>query len=458
MSYFPSIRQNVLVDAANSLAAGGAINAAATWNSAGVGTSTLGVNAIQIVVKSDQNLTIYVDQGSANNSFQVTDSFKYYSAIGNFGITIQAVGAFVRVRATNTTVVNATAVQINTVLCPIVEAVPRSLDAEGNLKVAIKAVEDIYGFESENTPIGETRVVEPVRIAGTSFSGPVIETSYWNVTATGSGGVAAAQANAQLLLTSGIVNANAAVAYTMQRARYIGGSSMRVRGTLQLDAGTANNTRRWGIGYGATLPTMTDGAWFQMSGTTFSVVTMKGTTPTAVDSGSFNGLHGGTYSPDTNIHTYEIYYTSSYVYFIIDGLVLHTVHATAATWTSTMGFHGFFDNRNSGIAVSVTLAARVFTIYRLGKPETEALHYHIAGANAGLTLRNGPGRLHTVIINAAAEGSSISLYDATSAANPIAIIVAGLWGIATLDYHLNYYTGLYVVTTNAATDVTIVYE
>jgi hypothetical protein len=457
MSYFPSISQNITIDTANSLAAG-SINAAATWNSAGVGTSTLGVNAIQIVVKSDQNLTIYVDQGSANDSFQVTDVFHYYTAIGNFGLTVQAVGAFVRVRATNTTSVNATAVQVDTVLCPIVEALPRALDEEGNLKVSIHGDEDNYGFESENTPIGDKRVVEPVRIAGTSFGGPVIETSYWNVTATGSGGVAAAQANAQLLLTSGTVNANAAIAYTVQRARYIGGTSMRVRGVLQLDAGTANNTRRWGIGYGATLPTMTDGAWFQMSGTTFSVVTMKGGSATTVNSGSFNGLLGGTYSPDTTIHTYEIYYTSSYVYFVVGGIILHTVHATAATWTSTMGFYGFFDNKNSGIATSVTLAARVFTIYRLGKSETEALHTNIHGANAGLTLRNGPGRLHTVIINAAAEGSSITLYDATSATNPIAAIIAGLWGIAALDYHLNYYTGLYVVTTNAATDVTIVYE
>jgi hypothetical protein len=456
MSYFPSITQSVTVDVANSYA--GTIAAGVTWNSAGVGTSTLGVNAIQFVVKSDQNLTLFVDQGSANNNFQITDTYHYYSAIGNFGLTVQAVGAYVRIRATNTTTVNATAVQIDTVLCPIVEALPRSLDLEGNLKVAIYGDEDGYGFESENTPIGDKRVVEPIRIVGTSFGGPAIETSYWTVTATGSGGVAAAQSNAQLLLTSGTVNGNVAIAYTAQRARYIGGTSMRLRGTLQLDAGTANNTRRWGIGYGASLPTFTDGAWFQMSGTTFSIVTMKGGSATVVDSGSFNGLLGGTYSPDTTIHTYEIYYTSSYVYFVINGLILHTVFASAATWASTMGFYAFFDNRNSGTATSVTLAARVFTLYRLGKSETEALHYHIAGANAGILLRNGPGRLHAVIINAAVEGSSISLYDAVSATNPIAIIVAGLWGIATLDYHLNYYTGLYVVTTFAGTDVTIIYE
>ena len=233
---------------------------------------------------------------------------------------------------------------------------------------------------------------------------------------------------------------------------------MRLRGTLQLDAGTANNTRRWGIGYGASLPTITDGAWFQMSGTTFSVVTMKGGLATTVNSGSFNGLLGGTYSPDTNIHTYEIYYTSSYVYFVVGELILHTVHATAATWTSTMGFHAFFDNKNSGTATSVTLAARVFTLYRLGRSETEALHVNIHGANAGTVLRNGPGRLHSVIINAAATGTSISLYDATSATNPIAIISPGTNSMGSYNYHLNYYNGLYVVTVNNSTDVTIVYE
>ena len=60
MSYFPAISQNVTVDTVNSYA--GTILNTVTWNSSGVGSTTLGVNAIQVVVKSDQNLTVYVDQ------------------------------------------------------------------------------------------------------------------------------------------------------------------------------------------------------------------------------------------------------------------------------------------------------------------------------------------------------------------------------------------------------------
>ena len=70
MSYFPSISQNVTVDTANSETGATIVpyvNPADIWNYDGVGSSTLGVNAIQLVVSADTNLTIYVDQGNADD-------------------------------------------------------------------------------------------------------------------------------------------------------------------------------------------------------------------------------------------------------------------------------------------------------------------------------------------------------------------------------------------------------
>ena len=76
-------------------------------------------------------------------------------------------------------------------------------------------------------------------------------------------------------------------------------------------------------------------------------------------------------------------------------------------------------------------------------------------------MKLGSGRLHSVGINAGGTNSSVSLYDATSAINPIALMTTGISGSTPpvqLLFRLDFYTGLYVITTVAATDVTIVFE
>ena len=84
------------------------------------------------------------------------------------------------------------------------------------------------------------------------------------------------------------------------------------------DTGTANVRRQWGL-LGCTMPTITDGVYFQLNGTTFSIVTLKGTSATVINSGSFNGHLGYAYALDTNNHTYQIQYNNAKVQFIIDG-------------------------------------------------------------------------------------------------------------------------------------------
>jgi hypothetical protein len=207
------------------------------------------------------------------------------------------------------------------------------------------------------------------------------------------------------------------------------------------------------------MPAVTDGAYFQLDGTTFSIVTNKGGTPATVSSGSFNGTLGAIYIPGTTAATYEIYWTNSKVYFVIGDRVLHTVSASSATWCNTMNHHVFMDSVNSGVASSATLAVRTATIYRLGRIDSAPMWRNIHGVNAGTQLKYGPGRLQRITWNAMGNGSTVSIYDAVSATNPIALIAPpnGQNG-NTYEYQLDFYTGLYVVTAVGATDVTIVYE
>jgi hypothetical protein len=62
-----------------------------------------------------------------------------------------------------------------------------------------------------------------------------------------------------------------------------------------------------------------------------------------------------------------------------------------------------------------------------------------------------------VICNASL-GTSITLYDAVTSVNPIAILDPGSSGGRLAEYDLDFYNGLYVVSVGGTCDFTIVYE
>jgi len=323
----------------------------------------------------------------------------------------------------------------------------------GNMKVALS---DDYDFGIENTPMGEMRVVEPVRLVGAGFEGNTIDGKFW---ATGASGTAATivQGGGQVVLTSGTSNGALVYGYTVRRARYVSGSAIRYRAVGQVsDTGVANNKRRWGVGWGASMPTITDGAWFQLDGTEFSVVTCKGGVETKVT--TFNG-YLGQYVPTTNAVTCEIYWTNSKVWFTVGGYVLHIVTAATTTWSNTLSLHSFTDSLNSAaIGASVTISVRTASIYRLGKFETQPIYYHLSGNAATHVLKLGAGILHKIIYNNT-SGTDITIVDNITGTTPVMGIITttsaclGVW-----DYNIPFNTGLILITTGNSLDATIVYE
>src|SRR5512139_412448 len=251
-------------------------------------------------------------------------------------------------------------------------------------------IKDEYGFTVENTPMGEMRAVSPVRLVGAQFDGTTVDANFWLATVANAATIT--QGTAQIVLTSGVGAAGSAQLNSIRRARYVGGSCNGFRAVIQLgDTGIADNTRRWGAAFGATMPTITDGAFFQLSGTTFSVVTLKGGVATTVNSGSFNGTLGASYALTTNATTFEIYWTNSKVWFVIGDEILHLVTASAATWADTIQHYVYLSNINSGNTTSVTLSCRVVTIRRLGNFETQPTSRYQAGTTAALILKYGAG-------------------------------------------------------------------
>ena len=448
-----AVTQDVTADPLNSFSGSG-LAAGAIYS--GCPVSTLGVAGIQVSLFTDQNSTVYVEQSPDSLNWDISDQYNYHTSVNNFGVTVQAINSYYRVRVKNEGLSAATAFRLQSVLCPIVESVPRSLTLEGNLKTAIRRIEDRYGFAVENTPNDEMRVITPYRLVGATFSGSVIDSVFWT-SGSGSGSIVAT--SAQVILTSSSYVLGNQSLQTVRSGRYIGGSSNRARMIVRLpDTGSASNIRRWGVF------TTTDGAFFELNGTTLKTVTRKTGVDLATSSGSFNGDMGKAIVVPTDVHTWEIYYNNTKVYFGVSGEILHTMSASSTTWTDTLHLPIRFENLNSGtLSSNLQMNIRNGIISRLGSAASQPTSYYFAsGQSAGVTLKIGPGNLQSIIVNSGTNGAVITLADSVNVATPV-ITAMTVSPSTTTPYTLDlkglpFYTGLRLIVATQNASLTLIYE
>ena len=175
-------------------------------------------------------------------------------------------------------------------------------------------LEDIFGFQSQFTPMRDLKMTEPYRVVGSSF-GASIDVKFW--TAINSGAASAAGvANSIATITSGTANSGYGQITSSRPARFQFAHPLQYRAAIRItDTTVALNTRRWGA-YSVSTVAPQDGVYFELSAAgVLSVVTMSATTPTAVSSGSFNG-DVSSYELDTNMHRFEIVYFTAGVWFL----------------------------------------------------------------------------------------------------------------------------------------------
>ena len=394
-------------------------------------SSSSTVSGIQVALFSDQNCTVTIQQSQDQTpNWDISDSFQYYAG-KSFGVTVHAISSFFRVIVTSDGNATTTVFRLQTNLCPIVEPMPRTLDNDGNLKVAVQSSRDEYGFASEFTPNGEMRVSEVCRLTGPAFdlsgNSGAVDPNYWTTTVANNGTVV--QANGQVTLDTATTSANgSAVMSSVRRARFVAGSANRYRSVLLLNNnGATNNIRKWGIAYGSgfpATPTVTDGAWFQLNGTQFSVNTQLANGAVATVT-SFNGNLGTAYKPDFTIsHEYEIYFDNTGCWFTVDGELLHNVVSGTSPFSATASMYIYHATINSSsLQTSNTIVLRSAAIHRLGKEYTSPQRGLVTTAGT-YNFKYGPGVLQSIVI-ATAGGTLMTIYDdTTGTANTIMAIGA----------------------------------
>jgi hypothetical protein len=466
MSFFRSIIQNVMADPVNSSTSN--ITAGATWNSDSTGSSTLGVAGIQTNVYMSQNGIVYIDQSMDQIHWDIVDSFNYYTTLGGNSWTTQATASYTRVRVKNVGTVDASNVRIQTALCPIVEAVPRALDYEGNLKVG---VEHIFGgnFDKEVkvSPGGAFKTASATRLIGANFAGTTLDTNFWVSTPT-SGGTAT-QASQEMVLATNTTSNAAILLQSVRTARYVPSYSNYLRCACRLPAVTTSvgtNTRRWGA-YDAT-----SGFFFEanqgtgVSTPTLSLVCRFNTSDAnKINTGSFNGDQGATFILDNNIHTYEIYWTTSFAWFFIDDVLIHKFSGTVTPLVDAFSLKASAECINAGTnTANNTLVIRSLTINRFGELITQPQYKYQSGTTTGIICKYGPGNLHTVFITAQALNSAVTIYDGVSTGGTVMFASTSTAAVnntspSTFDFKgVPFSTGLFLVIGTASSNVTLIYE
>ena len=443
-----STTQNVYADPNNSSTDN--LDAANSYTFTGTATTTLGVVGLQWGLKTDQNATVYIEESNDGTNWDISYEFDYIANQGGRGETVQASLAYWRIRVVLTGTTDTTYFRLSGVLCPVAVPLPSELSPDGRCKVQ----STLSGRENTErhvwvNPTNELAISPVYRMVGTAFDNTTKDTNFWTET-TVNGSVA--QAGGVLTLqTSAAINSSAKYV-SVRRARFVPGSAQLFNAGMAMTAApVAGNTRRVGA-YDTN-----NGFYMQVADTTFSIGYRKAAADTLVSTGSFNGNYGSSWSPELDTYyKVQIEFTPLKTTWYINGVKLHSIRSAGLSDTLTLPIT--LENINTTNDTDIDLKCVSAYIAREGELQTNATYYHISGNAATHILKYGAGVLHKIVFNNT-SGTSITIYDNTSAAAPIMGIITTASGIiGSQEYNVPFSNGLTLVTVGNSLDATIVYE
>jgi len=317
-------------------------------------------------------------------------------------------------------------------------------------------ISDHYGTPQYFAPNGEAVSVPLYKLAGDSFGGDILDPAMWTASL-GTGGTATTNTG-ELILSTGTTADNATSVTSATVARFSGLAPNKIRIVIQLaDAGVANNTRRGGMF------TTDNGAFFELSGTTFSLVRRKGGVDTAIKNGFYNGQWGSTFNPGTNSHFYEIIYQPRQIIWIADQKTIHVFNSAPGIWTNTLHLPIRMENFNSGgSTTNVSMSCRLATAARFGIGDMEKKGTFQSGITAATIIKHDIGNLHTITISAVANNARIILYDNIVASGKI-LFDTGALPALTIPVSLNmggvhFNIGLTLAITTASANCLVIWD
>jgi len=320
-------------------------------------------------------------------------------------------------------------------------------------------IADSWGDEIGATMIDELMVSEKNRVAGGVFNGTTPDTNFYTTVI---------NANATTTISNSVLDLatttdadSSALVYTNTVGRYIGGSMNHLRGIFRVgDTGVANNTRQIGC---TALADLADSFYFQLSGTTFSIVAnTTGLSQIKVDNGFFNGDRK-TYPMTDTFHTWEILFTNKRIQFYIDKILVHTLTQTTAPICGTRHLRPFLRNANTGVGGVAHLYTQVLSMLTWGNIHTQPKSHYHEGQTAGVLLKYGIGSVHSIVISGVTNTANVDIYDGLTTAG------TKIWSTGSMSNQTvpltitfntgeQFVTGLYLVKNGANCNTKLFYE
>jgi len=423
------------------------LTSANTYTFSGSATETISSNAIQTILKTDQNAYIYVDQSSDGTNWDITDIYTYYYSKGGFSKTIKSVGDYYRIRVQLINNIDTTYFRLKTKLIPISETLPSSLDRYDRLKTTTGIInletEKIVEIES----LGSLKTISPVRLIGTPFNNGTKDPSFWFETVTGS---ATVTQSGQIILSTG-TTANSSSRYeTISKARKVTGTTNQFRMVGRLmTIPQENNIRRTGCFND------NDGFFFQVDGEIFGVGSRKNGIDTVVVDGFFNGNFGNSVNIGITTNRFVIEYTSVSAKFFINEKLLHTLTSPYEPLTNTLDLPIRMENYNiNGNTTNNSFQLRFAVILRLGELVTNPIYKYI-GTNTTTICKYSSGVLQR--INITDNSGTLVIYDNTIATGTIIASIDAAKTVGTLEFNAPFSNGLTIVSAGNA-KCTVIYE
>ena len=482
-------------------------------------------SAIQVISLFDKDVMLFIYQSMDGINICKTYSWVAPANIG-FSRAVTSIAPYYKIGLTNLSASAATG-QMVSAATAIFNILPETTDINGNLKLGtLTDTNNMISMntpQGEMRTITPFRLVgAQMDLAANAGA---VDTNYWNTLINTTGTITVS--NSLCSISSGVGAAGSAKISSIRRARYVTGYTNRLRANIRMSTNQASNTKRFGVGMysnytftvtaataavgdiysnngqifivmqpcvgGTTLycngtgaPTVSnlvkvsgagtnpivvsafvnewvisDGAFFQMAGSTFTCEIYKNGTPSHIT--TFNGQLGTVYTPSTDIHTYEIYFTNTKVYFVVDGTLLHTYSASTTGWTATMNFYIYAENINSGNTTDTILGLRNAGLHRMGLETTQPLVYNFpTGQSAGVVLKYGAGNIRGLTVNSATNNAVVTLYDGITNAFKVitswTLVAASVLPAHYPLYDITFSNGLTLEVKTQNASVTVFYE
>lgn len=336
--------------------------------------------------------------------------------------------------------------------------------ADDNSTVMLVAIQkgriyDSHGNDIHSTEMNEIECAEKNRVAGGLFNGSTPDSNFY-VTTLNANGTANIN-NGTLTLETTTDSDSSVFIYTVDRARYIGGSMNQLRFVGRLnDLVTTNNVQMSGVTDDATL---VNSIYYQLvNGVLSLVIKTEGEDDIEVVNGSFNG-ENKTIELNNDFATWEIIYTNKLIKFYINNSLIHTFTATDKPLCGGRHLRAFLKNENTGVGTATKLEIQVMTILSWSKAKTQPKYYLQEGLSTGVLLKNGIGSMHALNLSGVENTANITLYDGTSTAG-VKIYTTGTMGPQTAPVSIPFndgiifQDGLYLTVTGADCNAMVIYE